>query len=100
MVLANGHCRPKCSRARPSASPFLIAGAAGLVAIGSGAAMRSEPLGLALLAAVAFFVISPYSLLAGAIAVELRAARQRNRRRPDRHRRLPGRRSEEHTSEL
>jgi len=53
------------------AIPFLAAGAVVLVAIGTGVASHSEPLGLALLAAIAFCVIGPYSLLAGAIAVEL-----------------------------
>jgi sugar phosphate permease len=46
-------------------------GAAALVAIGSSAAIRSENIELGLLAAVAFLVLGPYSLLAGAIAVEL-----------------------------
>ncbi|HKB12527.1 MAG TPA: MFS transporter [Vicinamibacterales bacterium] len=53
------------------AIPLLAAGAVALVAIGSSAAMRSETIGLVLLGTVAFLVIGPYSLLAGAIAVEL-----------------------------
>lgn len=53
------------------AVPFLTAGVLTLVAIGSGPALRSEPVGLLLLSAVAFCVIGPYSLLAGAMAVEL-----------------------------
>src|SRR5262249_45418235 len=52
------------------AVPFLCIGAAALLAIGSGMAMRSENMGLVLLAVVAFLVLGPYSLLAGAIAVE------------------------------
>ncbi|HJZ76493.1 MAG TPA: MFS transporter [Vicinamibacterales bacterium] len=53
------------------AVPLLCTGAAALVAIASGTVMHSERLGLVLLGAVAFFVIGPYSLLAGAIAVDL-----------------------------
>src|SRR5262249_33887405 len=53
------------------AVPFLIAGAGSLVAIGSGAATQNQRLRLTLLGAVAFLVIGPYSLLAGAIAVDL-----------------------------
>jgi sugar phosphate permease len=39
--------------------------------IGGGAAMHSEALGLLLLEAVAFCILGPYSLLAGAIALKL-----------------------------
>jgi len=53
------------------AVPWLVAGAIALVAIGSGTAMGNVRLGLGLLGAVAFLVIGPYSLLSGAIAVEL-----------------------------
>ncbi len=53
------------------AIPFLAAGVVALAAIGGGAAAHSQRLGLLLLSAVAFCVIGPYSLLAGAIAVEL-----------------------------
>ncbi|HMF98737.1 MAG TPA: MFS transporter [Vicinamibacterales bacterium] len=53
------------------AVPLLAAGAIALVVIGSRAAMHNPQVGLALLGTVAFLVIGPYSLLAGAIAVEL-----------------------------
>jgi len=50
------------------AVPLLAVGAIALVAIGSGTAMHNPHVGLALLGAVTFLVIGPYSLLAGAIA--------------------------------
>ena len=53
------------------AVPFLAGGVLALAAIGSRPAVHNQGLGLALLSAVAFCLIGPYSLLAGAIAVEL-----------------------------
>src|SRR5262245_38008559 len=52
-------------------APFLILSVVALGLFGSSVALQSEAIGLFLLGAVAFFVIGPYSLLAGAIAVDL-----------------------------
>ena len=54
-----------------STVPFLLLAVGALGLIGSSVAMRSEGVGLFLLGAVAFLVIGPYSLLAGAMAVDL-----------------------------
>src|SRR5262245_12727787 len=51
--------------------PFLLLSVAALALIGSSLALQHEAIGLFLLGAVAFLVIGPYSLLAGAMAVDL-----------------------------
>jgi OPA family glycerol-3-phosphate transporter-like MFS transporter len=53
------------------AVPWLSACAIALALIGSGAAMQSERAGLMWLGLVAFTLMGPYSLLAGAMAVDL-----------------------------
>jgi OPA family glycerol-3-phosphate transporter-like MFS transporter len=53
------------------AVPCLAVCGIALVSIGSGAAMHSERAGLMWLSVVAFTLMGPYSLLAGAIAVDL-----------------------------
>lgn len=52
------------------AVPMLVGCAAALVLIGGGLAVRSERVGLVLLGVVAFSLVGPYSLLAGAMAVD------------------------------
>ena len=51
--------------------PFLILSVGALGLIGSALALHDEVAGLLLLGAVAFLVIGPYSLLAGAMAMDL-----------------------------
>ena len=51
--------------------PMLALAALALVLIGSAPIMASQTAGLTLLAAVAFLLLGPYSLLAGAMAVDL-----------------------------
>jgi OPA family glycerol-3-phosphate transporter-like MFS transporter len=53
------------------AMPFLGLGVLALAALGSDVARSHEAIGLGLMSAVALLVIGPYSLLAGAIAVDL-----------------------------
>jgi OPA family glycerol-3-phosphate transporter-like MFS transporter len=55
----------------PMTAPLLGAAAAALAVIGSPVALGNQRLGLALLGAVALLLIGPYSLLAGAVAMEL-----------------------------
>jgi MFS transporter, OPA family, glycerol-3-phosphate transporter len=51
--------------------PLLVAAAIALGLIGSPIALQNQMTGLVLLAAVAFLLIGPYSLLAGAMAIDL-----------------------------
>jgi OPA family glycerol-3-phosphate transporter-like MFS transporter len=55
----------------PMTAPLLIAAALALAFIGSSTALGSQRIGLALLGTVALLLIGPYSLLAGAVAMEL-----------------------------
>jgi sugar phosphate permease len=54
-----------------AAVPLLMAAVIALALIGSPIALQSQMAGLVLLAVVAFLLIGPYSLLAGAIAIDL-----------------------------
>jgi OPA family glycerol-3-phosphate transporter-like MFS transporter len=55
--------------------PMLLLAVVALVLIGSPLALGNQMIGLTLLGVVAFLLIGPYSLLAGAVAVDLGARR-------------------------
>jgi OPA family glycerol-3-phosphate transporter-like MFS transporter len=55
----------------PMTVPLLVAAAAALALIGSPSALTSQGIGLTLLGTVALLLMGPYSLLAGAVAMEL-----------------------------
>src|SRR5262249_13520707 len=69
LVVGTGSDRLRRHRLR-NAVAMLLGCAAALVLIGGGVAVRSERIGLLLLGAVAFSLIGPYSLLAGAMAAD------------------------------